>query len=79
MTARILVGCSREEEQEFLDLARRCKVSPSVLGGLAIRQMLIADKAGARPMIKPHPLPTLVKNYNDTESWDFSEDWSKYL
>ena len=50
---RISVGLTLAELEEFLALARTCQTSPSRLGQIAVRQMLVQARAGALPMVAP--------------------------
>jgi hypothetical protein len=52
-SARVSVGLTRPELDEFNELARRCNTSLSALGQLAIKHMLVQARAGALPMLKP--------------------------
>jgi signal transduction histidine kinase len=50
--AQITFNCTEEEKQAFLELARQSKTSLTALGQHAIRQVLVAAKAGAQPMLR---------------------------
>ena len=64
---RLLVNMSAEDVAAVRDLARKCKTSPSALGLLAVKQLLVAAEAGALPMIAPS---TLDKAYTLNSAGD---------
>jgi hypothetical protein len=53
---RISVGVTRAELEEIQNLARRHKTSPSALGQLALRHLVIQARSGALPMVPPSTL-----------------------